>query len=113
MNIIDYINELEQLYYEIQQYEIAIATAVLIYRALKKANLSNDKQRLARATITELNDENMKKQLKVVLDSSLVSTDNSFETKKEPTYLTDIKDELVFYGSNSTRGRYDNYKSGN
>ena len=60
MNIIDYSNEFERLYYEIQQHEMTLPTAVLAYRVLKSANISSEKQQLARATITELNYENMK-----------------------------------------------------
>ena len=44
---------------------------------------------------------------------SLVSNDNSFETKSEPTCLIDMKDEPVYYGNNSTRGRFNNYKRDN
>ena len=43
MNIIDYINEFERLYYEIQLYEMTLPTAVLAYRVLKSANISNEK----------------------------------------------------------------------
>ena len=53
MNIIDYMNEFERLHYEIQRYEMTLPTAVLPYRVLKSANISNEKQKLARATITK------------------------------------------------------------
>ena len=43
MNIIDYLNEFERLYYEIQLYEMTLPTAVLAYRVLKSANISNEK----------------------------------------------------------------------
>ena len=113
MNVIGYINEFERLYHEIQRYEMTLPTAILAYRVLKSANISNEKQQLARATITELNYENMKKQLKATHDSPSVSTENSFEIKSEPTYVTDMKDEPVYYGNNSTRGCFNNYKRGN
>ena len=70
MNIIDYINEFERLYYEIQRYEMTLPTAVLAYRVLKSANISNEKQQSARAAMAELNYENMKKRLKAINDSS-------------------------------------------
>ena len=41
---------------------MTLPTAVLVNRVLKSANLSNEKQQLTRATITELNYKNMKKQ---------------------------------------------------
>ena len=43
-----------------------------------------------------------KKKLKVIHDSSSDSTENSFEIKSEPTYVTDMKDKSVYYGNNST-----------
>ena len=52
MNIIDYINEFERLHYEIQRYEMILPTAVLAYRVLKSANISNEKQQLPRAIYT-------------------------------------------------------------
>ena len=42
------------------QYEITLPTAILAYCVLKSANISNEKQQLATATITELNYDNMK-----------------------------------------------------
>ena len=49
----------------------------------------------------------------MIHDSSSVSTENSFEIKSEPTYVTDMKDETAYYGNNSTRGRFNNYKRSN
>ena len=106
MNIIDYINEFERLYYEIQRYEMTLPTAVLAYRVLKSANISNEKQQSARVAMAELNYENMKKRLKAINDSSSFSAENSFEIKSEPTYVTDMKDEPVYYANNSLRGRF-------
>ena len=45
-------------------------------------------------------------------DSSSISRDKSSEIKREPTYINDIKDEPVYYGNNSTRGRINNHKRG-
>ena len=113
MNMIVYINEIERLYYENQRYEMTLPTAVLACRVLKSVNISNEKRQLARATITELNYENMKKQLKAIHDRSSVSTENSFEIKSEPTYVTDMKDEPNYIGNNSTTGRFNNYRRSN
>ena len=91
--IIDYVNKFERLHYEIQQYKMTLPTAVLAYCVSQNVNKSYEKQQLPRATIAELNDKNMKKQLKAIHDSSSVSAENSFEIKSEPTYVTDMKDE--------------------
>ena len=42
------------------KHEITLPTAILAYYVLKSPNISNEKQQLARATITELNYDNMK-----------------------------------------------------
>ena len=43
MNIVDYINEFERLYNEIERYEMTLPTAVLAYRVLESASISNEK----------------------------------------------------------------------
>ena len=90
MNIVDYINEFERLYNEIERYEMTLPTAVLAYRVLESASISNEKQQLVKATITKLNYKNMKKLLKAIHDSF-----------------------PVHYENNSTRGRFSNYKRSN
>ena len=42
MNIIDYLNKFERLYYDIQRHEITLPSGVLAYRVLKSANLTPD-----------------------------------------------------------------------
>ena len=64
MNITDCLNEFERA-----------------YPVLKSSNLTNEKQQLARATLTDLNYENMKKQLKAIRDNSSVQSENSFQIK--------------------------------
>ena len=49
----------------------------------------------------------------MIHDSSSDSTENSFEIKSEPTYVTDMKDKSVYYGNNSTWRRFNNYKRSN
>ena len=74
MSIVNYLNESKRLYYDIRRYEMTSLSAVLTYRVLKNANLSNDKQQLTRATIAELSYENMKKHLKAIHDSSSLNS---------------------------------------
>ena len=61
MNIIDYINEFEQLNQKLINYKIDLASAVRTYQLLKNANLPKEKRDLARATISDLTYESMKK----------------------------------------------------
>ena len=52
ISMIDFINEFERLYNNIRKYEIELPAGVLAYRLLKSAEISEDKQQLARATLT-------------------------------------------------------------
>ena len=107
MNIIDYLNEFERLYYDIQRYEMTLPSGVLAYRVLISANLTPEKQRLARATITEMTYENMKKQLKAIHDSSSSNSIDSFDIKSEQAFVNETKDEHTFYGNSSSNwGRF-------
>ena len=46
-----------------------VPTDVLVYKVLKNAELSNEKQQLTQATVVFLTFENRKKQLKAIFDS--------------------------------------------
>ena len=85
MSIAEYLNGLERLYYDIQRY---------------------------RATIVELNYENMKKQLKATHDGSSLNSSDRFDIKLELTYLAEEKDKYTFYGNNynNAQGRYNSNK---
>ena len=63
MSTLDYINEFERRNNKIKSKKIELPDAVLAYRLLKSANVSEQKQTLARATISKLTFEDMKKQL--------------------------------------------------
>ena len=81
MNIINYLNEFERHYYDGQRYEMTLPSGVFVYQVLKSNNLTPEKQQLARATITELTYQNMKKQFKAIHDSSSGNSIDSFEIK--------------------------------
>ena len=93
MNIADYINESERLNNQIKHYQMELLTGVLTYKVLKNANVSNVKQQQIRATIVTLTYDNMKRQLKAIFDSSIISTDSE---------SIDIKFEPVFYVNKGT-----------
>ena len=85
MTIVDFINEFERLYNNIKKYEMELPTGVLAYRLLKSADISEDKQQLARATLSEFSYECMKRQLKAIYDN-LSQEISSAPVKVEPTY---------------------------
>ena len=82
MNITYYLNEFERLYHDIQRFKITLPLAVPAYRVLKTSNLTKEKQQLARATLADLNYEDMKKQLKGICDNSLIQLENSFQISR-------------------------------
>ena len=85
MNIVDFINEFERLYNNIKKFEMELPTGVLTYRLLKSADISEDKQQLARATLSEFSYECMKRPLKAIYDN-LNQEISSAPVKVEPTY---------------------------
>ena len=85
MTIVDFINEFERLYSNIKKYEMELPTGVLAYRLLKSADISEDKQQLARATLPSFSYECMKKQLKAIYDN-LNQEISTTPVKVEPTY---------------------------
>ena len=85
MTIVDFINEFERLYNNIKKYEMELPTGVLAYRLLKSADISEDKQQLARATLPSFSYECMKKQLKAIYDN-LSQEISTTPVKVEPTY---------------------------
>ena len=62
-----------------------LLTGVLAYRLLKSAEISEDKQQLARATLPAFTYECMKKQLKAIYDS-LSAESSTASVKVESAY---------------------------
>ena len=85
MSMIDFINEFERLYNNIKKYEMELSAEVLAYRWLKGAEISEDKQQLARATLTSFSYEWMKRQLKTIYDNLSQET-SSLPLKVEPAF---------------------------
>ena len=51
-NIVDFISESARLYYNLKKYDMDLPTGVLAHRLFKSIDISEDKQQLARATMT-------------------------------------------------------------
>ena len=90
MSILDYINEFERRNNKIKSKKIELPDAVLVYRLLKSANVSEEKQTLARATISKLTFEDMKQQLEAIFDQQAGSLNQQeyrdVPVKVEPMY---------------------------
>ena len=116
MSISEYINEFERLHSKTKHYGTAMSTDILAYRLLKSADLSEYHQQLAKATISKLDYETMKSQLKKIFGDSVAcsieDSGSSFSNnvKVENTFeATDEQD--ILYGNNykgyrNYRGQY-------
>ena len=90
MSIKDYLITFERLHHKILQYNIKLPEPVLAYRVLKSANISPEKEQLARATITELKYEAMKKQILKIFDETCLTKSSSppVEVKVEDAFYS-------------------------
>ena len=110
MSMVNFINEFERLYNNIKKQEMGLPTGVFTYRLLKSAEISEDKQQLATATLTSFSYECMKRQLKAIFDN-LSQEINSLLLKVEPVFESKgySKDGYYSRGANNSfnggRGR--------
>ena len=99
LSMSDYIIQFERLKSKTESYKIVLPTEVLAYRLLKSANLSEQHEQLARATISELTYDVMKGQLKKIFaDCEKSNKVSNLETVKSEPQYTSQND--VFYGNN-------------
>ena len=77
MSVCDYLIEFDRLTAKLKDYQIQLPEPVLAYRALKSANLTQENEKLIKATVSELTVKAMAEQLKKVMRSfsSTVSSD--------------------------------------
>ena len=96
MNMSDYFIKFEQLYFNAKSFDMEILEVVLAYRLLNSANLTNEQKQLVKSTISKIDYQIMKDQLKKVFTSTSTNVDKKADTDK-----TDVKSEEneVFYTS--------------
>ena len=92
MSISDYIIEFERLKAKVESYKMSLSTEIMAYRLLKSANLSENHEQLAKATIPQLSYDAMKTQLKKIFG-------DASEKKQDSNDLGAIKSESPFYQS--------------
>ena len=113
MSITDYLVEFERMIEKLKVYEIALPQPVLAYRALRSANISEDYEKIVKATVSDLTFKWMSKQLKKVMlgtsESPVTENFGSIQVKKETVAYSEegatsetkmenpVSDE-VFYG---------------
>ena len=112
MNIVDFINEFERLYNNIKKYDMELPTGVLAYRLLKSVDISEDKQQLARATMSSFTYDDMKKQLKAIYDNLSTNEikESTTEIKVEPTYKVKIYEKSDRLDGYFSRGQSNAYR---
>ena len=64
MNISDYVIKFEQLYFKAKSFYMEILDGVLTYRLFNSANLTNEQKQLVKATVSKMDYQIMKDQLK-------------------------------------------------
>ena len=81
MSVCDYLIEFDRLTAKLTDHSIKLPEPVLAYRALKSANLTQENERLIKATVSELTVKAMAQQLKKVMRSysGTVSSDDKVQ----------------------------------
>ena len=74
------VNEFEQSNQKVVTYKIELPSAVHACQLLKNANLPKEKRDLAQATVPDLTDESMKKQIKATYDQCSASENKKVES---------------------------------
>lgn len=110
-SINDYINEFERLHNKLKHYKLVYPDAAVAYRLLESANLSKEKNELIRTTITKLEYNLVKIQLRKLEDSAVRGEQSEVYSQAH------IKEEPLdtFYGSDQrgrSRGRGGSRRSG-
>ena len=67
MSISDYVIKFEQLYFKAKSFHMEILDGILTYRLLNSANLTNEQKQLVKATVSKMDYQIMKDQLKTSL----------------------------------------------
>ena len=87
MSITDYLVEFERMIEQLKIYEISLPGPVLAYRALRSANISEEYEKIVKATVGELTFKGMSTQLKKVMlgtsESPVTGNSESIQIKKE------------------------------
>ena len=96
MNMSDYFIKFEQLYFNAKSFDMEILEGVLAYKLLNSSNLTNEQKQLVKSTVSKIDYQIMKDQLKKVFTSTSTNVDKKADTDK-----IDVKSEEneMFYTS--------------
>lgn len=107
-NISDFINEFERRHAKTKEHNIEMSENLLAFRLLKCCNLSKHQERLARATVTEWNYDEMRKQLKQIFGDSSVDDYNEINKVDTPNQIKPLIGENPNYEEAYYNFRYRN-----
>ena len=105
MNMKEFLNKFERLYNKLNVYQMELPDGVPVCHVLTSANLSEENEKLAQATITTLIYKSMTKQLKKIFGDMSKSLLQQLNLKVEPTFHIrnlGADEEVNFVG----RGRF-------
>ena len=97
MSITDYLVEFERMTEQLKNYDISLPQPVLAYRALRSASLSDEYEKLVKATVDELTFKGMAKQLKKVM---LGTSENP--VTENPVNIQVKKETVAYYEDGAT-----------
>ena len=86
MNMKEPLNNFECLYNKLKVYQMELLNGVLAYHVLKSANLSEENEKFARATITALTYKSMTEQLKKIIGDMSKSLSKQVNLEVEQTF---------------------------
>ena len=92
----DHVLKFEHLYFRAKSFHIKLLDGVLAYRLLNSANLTNEQKQLVKATVSKMDYQIMKDQLKKVFTSTSTNVDNKTDIDKIDVKL---EENEVFYTS--------------
>ena len=123
MSLGDYTIEFEEFLYCLQKYEIKLPPAVLAYRYLNSANLTEVQSAIVRTTISDYTYDNMVKQVKAVYSESkqeqserkikVKVEDESYELQETFSSNMRSNESDHFRGKGQVRGSYRGKYKGN
>ena len=85
-NMKEFLNNFERLCSKLKVHQMELPDGVLTYRVLKSANLSEENEKLAWATVTTFTYKSMTDQLKKILGDMSKSHSKQLNLKVEPTF---------------------------
>ena len=106
----DFCNEFHKKLSKTRAYGEDMFDSILAYRLFKAANLSEEKENLVRATITEVTYDNMSEQLKKIFSSTVANSDHA--EQEDTFYFNNMKNRRPYYQNKYKQSGSSSYNRG-